>query len=473
MRKSILTSFFALFRSKDNINIRNVRLDHLQYMLIFPLAPVFANMQGVLFGNSIRLLGLDAMTLMGSAYCIGAGALFAFTSAKNMVKVSRISAIVMVAAYIPWIAMGESLLSLLLAILFMFFLGGCAACSAFAYTFALNNTERLLGAAMISTFFALNQIDSGLSLLSGFFDKTYLTALVAGSCVCLFQYKTSDFSVVENKPRATLNPALKLTLYFFVAHYFVEIFYTYLPGASMPNAMVANGAVGILVVFLAIALQLITKRSIWTMCNMFFLAEIGTYMLYFMPEGSALRSLARFLHGFEQMGYIAAYYLLGCVFKKHGDFRIFKLCLVTILPASMLSYVIPGIFASHAPTLLPLVATLTSSVVFILFILMSPAYSEHLFFAEWSDDFYGVDMAEVGQKIEQSGMLEGLGLSPREKEVASLLLQGQSAKEIAKKLEITVSTANFHIKNLYKKLNIGSRAELFARFTSYNISSRL
>jgi DNA-binding CsgD family transcriptional regulator len=326
---------------------------------------------------------------------------------------------------------------------------------------------------MISTFFALNQIDSGLSLLSGFFDKTYLTALVAGSCACLFQYKTSDFSVAENKPRATLNPALKLTLYFFVAHYFVEIFYTYLPGASMPSAMVANGAVGILVVCLAIALQLITKRSIWNMCNLFFLAEIGTYMLYFMPEGSALRSFARFLHGFEQMGYIAAYYLLGCVFKKHGDFRIFKLCLVTILPVSMLSYVIPGIFASHAPTLLPLAATLTSSAVFILFILMSPAYSEHLFFAEWSDDFYGVDMAEAGQKIEQSGMLEGLGLSPREKEVASLLLQGQSAKDIAKKLEITVSTANFHIKNLYKKLNISSRAELFARFTSYNISSRL
>jgi DNA-binding CsgD family transcriptional regulator len=70
-------------------------------------------------------------------------------------------------------------------------------------------------------------------------------------------------------------------------------------------------------------------------------------------------------------------------------------------------------------------------------------------------------------------MLEGLCLSPREKEVASLLLQGQSAKDIAKKLEITVSTANFHIKNLYKKLNISSRAELFARFTSYNISSRL
>ncbi len=473
IKKSIPGSFLELFRSKDNINIRNVRLDHLQYMLIFPLAPVFANMQGALFSDSVRLFGLDAMTLMGSAYCIGAGTLFVFSNVKNMAKVSRISAVIMAATYIPWLMMGESLLSLLLAILFMFFLGGCAACAAFAYTFALNNTERLLGAAMISTFFALNQIDSGLSLLSGLFGRTYLTALIAGSCICLLLYKANDFAFVENKPKASLNPALKLMLYFFVAHYFVEIFYTYLPGASSPGAMVANGAVGILVVFLAVVMQLVTKRSIWNMCNLFFLAEIGTYVLYFMHEGSVLRSFARFLHGFEQMGYIAAYYLLGCVFKKHGDFRTFKLSLVTILPASMLSYVIPGIFASYAPELLPLAATLTSGVVFIVFILMSPAYSKHLFFAEWADDFYGVDMAEAEQKIEQSGMLENLGLSPREKEVALLLLQGRSAKEIAQKLEITISTANFHIKNLYRKLKINNRSELFARFSSHSISMKL
>jgi DNA-binding CsgD family transcriptional regulator/multisubunit Na+/H+ antiporter MnhF subunit len=468
MRKGIPTSFVALFRSKDNINIHNVRLNRLQYMLIFSLAPVFANMQDKLFGDSVRFFGLDAMTLMGSAYCIGAGVLFAFSNVKNMSKLSRVSASFMAAAYIPWIAIGDSRLSLLPAILFMFFLGGCAACSAFAYTFALNNTERLLGAAMISVFFALNQIDSGLSLLSGFFSKTYLTTIAAGSCVCLFLYKTDDFAAVENKPKATLNPALKLTLYFFIAHYFVEIFYTYLPGTSMPDALVANGTVGIFVVILTVVLQLLTKRSsIWNMCNIFFLAEIGTYMLYFMTEGSALRSFSRFLHGFEQIGYIAAYYLLGCVFKKHGDFRIFKLCLVTILPVSMFSYLIPGLFVSYIPELLPLVATLTSGAVFIVFILMSPAYSKHLFFAEWSDDFYEADMTETGQKNDQSCILEGMELSPREKEVTLLLLQGKSAKEIANVLDITVSTANFHIRNIYKKLNISKRSELFARIPYY------
>ena len=462
--KTLLVSLLSLLRSRDNINIRNVRFDHIQYMLIFSLALVFEDMQGALFSDSVRLFGLDAMTHMGSAYCIGAGVLFALTNVKNMAVAARIFAAFTAAAFIPWLFMPENLLSLILAILFMFGLGGCAACAAFAYAFALNNTERLLGAAAVSFFFALNQIDAGLSFISGFFNRFYLTSLVAGTLICLFLYKTDDFSEAERRPKAKLNSAHKLMLYFFIAHYFVEIFYTYLPGASMPKAMVANGAVGILVVVLTVALQFITKRSVWNMCNLFFLAMICTYMLYFSPEGSAFRHAARFIHGFEQMGYIAAYYLLGCVFKKYGDFHIFRLCVVTILPSSILSYIIPGIFATYAPDLLPHAATITSGIIFIIFILLSPAYSKHLFYAEWSDDFYSTDMTNDADKRKQSDILEGLGLSPREKEIAALLLCGRSAKQIAEELGITINTANFHIKNLYKKLNIGSRSELFARF---------
>lgn len=388
-----------------------------------------------------------------------------------MALISRICALSTAVVFIVWLLMPETLLSLLMAILFMFGLGGCAACASFAYTFTLNNTERLLGAAAISLFFALNQLGSGLSILSGIFNKAYLTMLVLGTCICLFLYKANDFLSVESGPKTKLNQALKLTLYFFIAHYFVEIFYTYLPGASSPAAMVANGAVGILVVCLAVALQLITRRSVWNMCNLFFIAMICTYGLYFMPEGTALRNFARYIHGFEQMGYIAAYYLLGCVFKKHGNFRIFKLCLVTILPVSMISYVIPGAIYAYRPDLLPLAATLTSGTVFIVFILMSPAYSKYLFYAEWSDDFRSIDMTEAVRKVEQSDMLESLKLTPREKQVAASLLHGKDAKHIAEELKISVHTANFHIKNLYKKLNINNRSELFARFNRQNLSS--
>jgi DNA-binding CsgD family transcriptional regulator len=278
---------------------------------------------------------------------------------------------------------------------------------------------------------------------------------------------------VEARPQASLNPAIKLTLYFFVAHYFVEIFYTYLPGTSSAAAQVANGSVGILVVFLAITLQLLTRRSVWNMCNVFFIAMLLTYGLYFMPEGSALRNLARYIHAFEQMGYIAAYYLLGCVFKKHGDFRLFKLCLVIILPLSMLSYLIPGTISAYAPDSLPLAATLITAAVFIGFILLSPAYSKHLFAADWSDAFSSVDMTEAVRKVEESNLLENLKLTPREKEVAALLLQGNDAKQIAAELSISVHTANFHTKNLYKKLGINKRSELFARLYSDSVFSEI
>lgn len=206
------------------------------------------------------------------------------------------------------------------------------------------------------------------------------------------------------------------------------------------------------------------------MCNIFFIAMFLTYGLYFMPEGSALRSLARYIHGFEQMGYIAAYYLMGCVFKKQGDFRLFKLCLVVILPLSMVSYVVPGAISAYAPDLLPLIATLTTMAVFIGFILLSPAYSRHLFAAEWSDDFRAVDMVEAVKRVEAWDRLEGLKLTPREKEVASLLLQGKDAKHIAAELTISIHTAHFHIKNLYKKLDINNRSELFARLYAQSLS---
>ena len=460
----LFRSFAGLWRAKDNIHFANIRVKNLKYMLIFALAPVFANMQGTLFVTDIRLFGMDAMTLMGSAYCIGAGVIFAFTSVENMVVVSRVSVVMTLAGFIPWMLMPESQLSLALAILFMFGFGGCAGCTAFSYTFALNNAERFFGAAMISLFCMLMELDYGISFLSGLFDKTYLTALVVGTVVCLWQYKTEDFSDARKKPEAKFNPAIKLMLYFFVAHKLVEIFYDYFPEASTPAALITNGLVGIFVIGLSFALQVWAKRSIWSMCNLFFLAMIVAYALYFTPEGSTGREISRLVHGFEQMGYIASYYLLGCVFKKHGNFRLFKRSLVIILPGCLLLYMIPGALAAFSPDLMPMIVTLMTAVIFIVFVLLSPSYSKHLFFADWSDDFYLTDMTEDKQQVEREESLANLNLTPREKEITTLLLRGESIRQVSAEIDISFDTAKFHIKNLYKKLGIRGRPELFARF---------
>jgi len=54
-------------------------------------------------------------------------------------------------------------------------------------------------------------------------------------------------------------------------------------------------------------------------------------------------------------------------------------------------------------------------------------------------------------------------LSPREDEICKLLLTELSIKQIAYKLGITYSGVDYHIKNMYRKLEIESRPELFVK----------
>jgi DNA-binding NarL/FixJ family response regulator len=57
-------------------------------------------------------------------------------------------------------------------------------------------------------------------------------------------------------------------------------------------------------------------------------------------------------------------------------------------------------------------------------------------------------------------------LTARENEILRLLNNGLSYKEIAEQCGISPQTLNSHIKNIYQKLNVHSRAEIAARFRS-------
>ncbi len=52
------------------------------------------------------------------------------------------------------------------------------------------------------------------------------------------------------------------------------------------------------------------------------------------------------------------------------------------------------------------------------------------------------------------------GLSNREAEVAELVTKGLSNKEVANMLFVTEKTVKFHLTNIYKKMNVKSRAQL-------------
>jgi DNA-binding NarL/FixJ family response regulator len=59
-----------------------------------------------------------------------------------------------------------------------------------------------------------------------------------------------------------------------------------------------------------------------------------------------------------------------------------------------------------------------------------------------------------------------LKLSPRQREVLSLLLAGDTLKEVAEKLKISEHTVGDYVKGIYKNFTVSSRAELMALFIS-------
>jgi len=59
---------------------------------------------------------------------------------------------------------------------------------------------------------------------------------------------------------------------------------------------------------------------------------------------------------------------------------------------------------------------------------------------------------------------DDLRLSPREQEVLRLLAKGHRSKEIADDLGVGLGTVNTHVRHIYEKLHVRSRAEAVAKF---------
>jgi DNA-binding NarL/FixJ family response regulator len=54
-------------------------------------------------------------------------------------------------------------------------------------------------------------------------------------------------------------------------------------------------------------------------------------------------------------------------------------------------------------------------------------------------------------------------LTAREREVVQGLVDGQGEKQVAQRLGLSMQTVHAHVKNIYRKLQVGSRSELLSR----------
>jgi DNA-binding CsgD family transcriptional regulator len=101
--------------------------------------------------------------------------------------------------------------------------------------------------------------------------------------------------------------------------------------------------------------------------------------------------------------------------------------------------------------------------------LFSAVLSDKLFRADWTDGYHMTDIPVYAQAFHQTEKIDkekALGLTPREMEILTLLLTEMSQKEIASTIKISRGTYNFHSANLYRKLGVQSRQEIFSKYGS-------
>jgi len=79
--------------------------------------------------------------------------------------------------------------------------------------------------------------------------------------------------------------------------------------------------------------------------------------------------------------------------------------------------------------------------------------------------------ADVQSTTHEEDPAEAFGLTPREMEVLSLLVEGLNNPEIAERLVVSRSTAKAHVSNILSKLGVSNRAEAIALALQRNLTS--
>lgn len=427
---------------------------------------IFANTQDLILGEGPGVLGLSHTTVTFLGFAGGALLIFAVATQRNITAISKLSAVLIAIGAIARLLLPGDYSALAGETILMSGVGGCVSASSFSFVFLLNNAERFFSAAFMILLIKLVEVGALPSGLHPTIQIGLALLLLLPLCLCMFFSKTKNYEGAGDKAVKRFDASIGLTLFLLLSYFAIRITGFYAPAFGHPASAQLWGLLAFTLLLGCVILQALLRRSIWTLCNVFFLSSILSYGMWYIkaPEAAYLFS------ELKEIGFLTAFYLIGCVTNKFCDFRMHKRLVLMCMAAVGLLYI--GVDALHAKTLDQPVAFIAAALLFVVFLLLSPAFSQYLFFAKWSEEFRRVRMSPLAEDMSQTGIpgqaqppsLDDTKLSPREKQVALLLLRGMTLRQVAPVLGLTPSTVSTYAKTIYKKLNINSRAELFLLF---------
>ena len=460
-------SVAKMWKARDELSPRNLRAGFFPAILVLPLAIIIGDLR--FLDQQLVVFGIDANNLIMMFFGLGFLPVL-FVNERFMPALLRVSVLAQTALLAAQLVMGAGMPRLFVYLAFHAASGVCTACGFHLFAFALNNVERLFTMVFAQLYYAFTyiffQFEPVLSFFRTFGSCLVMLALVAVS----FLAKASAKS--ENAPPPALGAkesGIRAIIALNMIYYVITLMAMYIgyQEAAVSAALYGiGGAAAVLAVIIVMLVFNYSALHLWSLCLVCSVLGIGAlhYASAFATgAGSVFYGLG------EGLGFMIIFYLQGGALKRGGSFRLFRLCcLFSCVHYVVISGAFYGFYSSvDAPNLaLAFPAVLVLAMACFLF---SPILHDRLFRTDWTDGFHMVDMpryAEALTQAKQAAAEIDLGLTPREMEVFTMLLTDAAPKQIASTLRVSYATVNFHSKNLYRKLGIQSRTELFALYGS-------
>lgn len=459
--KNFKRSLAEMWYKSDGVSIHAVRRQRLIYAFAYAFElMLFACSQFMSAGD--KLFGISGHTVVYVAHIVASLVIMLLWSDKFK-HLIRLSVVVMLVGFAGFVFLPNGIPHLIFGILAMAGLGGAVTSARCGFAFAANNAERLIG--MTSIFFSVSVIYFLASIPQGEILVTKILPLILAVLlsVCLLLFKEKDFEVKKESTKADAK-GLYWALALFIAYFAIDGYIWRL----IDNTDIGNFAftvIGMVVAGIIFFTALVLIRlNVWHLWNMFFLfTVIMAVLAAFTPQiGSAAPHYL--FSGLSLLGWPLSIYMLACAQRRFASYALLKRCTVIFVLVSPVTTISDDLLAGIFPNAMPIVTLVYVLVIVLVALVLSPYSHKHLFSVGWISDLHKSDMEKIKEKVEEVDRFRGYALTPRQREVAAFLLAAKTRRQISGELGLAESTVKMHTAELYKRLGINSRTELFRLF---------
>ena len=445
----------------ETIRISDVRPSRYVYYMAYVLELIFYAVRGNFLPIGVKVFGLSGGTIVKVGHMV-ASLVVMLLWTKKFKPLLRTSVIVMLVGFVPFLFLPVGIPRFIFGLIGNVGLGGVVTGARCGYAYAANNAERLFGIMLM--FFSVTIVRTLDFLQADGIIVMYVLplALLLMLCFCIFKFKEEDLEVKEESTKEDAK-GLYWALAYFIVYFAIDGYIAGLVDKSRQEyVFVIAGSVLVGVLLLTVFCGL--RISTWHLWNFFFVCSIGMGLFAVLAPKIGTMIPQDLFSGMSYMGWPLCIYTLACAQRKFASYKLLKMCTliyVLLTPITTLSSDWVYDFYPEAMPIATLVFTLTATILLLMF---SPMSYQHLFSALWISSLYKPDMELLQEKVETADRFGKYELTPRQKEVATLLLAAKTRRQIAGELGLSESTVKMHVSELYKRLDINSRAELFKKF---------